>query len=290
MGDDTHPTPSLLRQFHSALVSQKRIGEALYVLDQIGRNRQLFFNTWKAAFEERGLKNRFETREDQTLHIDLARVQRPDLRKLRGAPVSGLNLDDTKLSDISLLKGLPLHTLSLNRVPVKDLSPLVGMPLRSLNLDGVPAADLEPLRRMPLEALRVSAMRIEDLSPLQGMKLEQLNISGCRRLTDLSPLASMPLQSVDLSRTGVSDLTPLAQSPIRELNLEGCVDLTDLRPLMEMSKLESVLIPAHCKDIEFLREHPTLKRLSYKKLTQPVYEFWEEHDAKRGGARPRDVE
>lgn len=284
-GDVVQPTPALLRHLHSALINQKRIGEALYVLDQLGRDEQLFFNTWKAAFEKRGLRNRFETKEDQTIYIDLNKVPAPDLRKLRGAPVSGLNLDDTKLRDISPLKGLPLQTLSLNRAPVKDLTPLVGMPLRSLNLDGVPALNLGPLKRMPLEALRISSMRIDDLTPLAGMKLEQLNLAGCRKIQDISPLKGMPLQSLDLSRTAVSDLTPLTRSPIRELNLEGCVDITDLRPLLEMQELESVLIPSHCKDIDFLRGHPSLKRLSYKKLTQPVYEFWEDFDSKRSVGR-----
>ncbi|MHA3770043.1 protein kinase domain-containing protein [Verrucomicrobiota bacterium sgz303538] len=284
-GDAAQPPPALLRNLHSALVNQKRIGEALYVLDQIGKDQQLFFNTWKAAFEKRGLRNRFETMEDETIRIDLSKAPRgrlPDLRQLRGAPVSGLNLDDTPLTDISPLKGLPLQTLSLNRTLVRDLSPIIGMPLRALNLDGVPAMSLAPLSHLPLESLRISAIRIETLAALRGLKLEQLNLSGCRRLEDLSPLTGMPLQSVDISRTGVSDLSPLVKSPIRELNLEGCVDLTDLHPLMEIKTLESVLIPAQCKDIEFLRNHPSLKRLSYKKLTQPEYEFWEEFDAKRG--------
>ena len=77
------------------------------------------------------------------------------------------------------------------------------------------------------------------------------------------------------------DLAPLIGSPIRELNLEGCTDLTDLEPLAKMEQLEAVIIPAQCKDIEFLRSHLSLRRLSYKKLTQPVYEFWQEFDAKK---------
>jgi hypothetical protein len=50
---------------------------------------------------------------------------------------------------------------------------------------------------------------------------------------------------------------------------------------MDIPTLESVVIPAQCKkDIAFLRDHPNLKRLSYKKLTQPAYEFWDEYDKK----------
>jgi hypothetical protein len=110
-------------------------------------------------------------------------------------------------------------------------------------------------------------------------------MAACRNVKDLTPLEGMPLQSLDLSRTGISDLTPLVHSPIRELNLDGCVDLVDLHPLMDMKSLESVLIPNQCKDVEFLREHPTIKRLSYKKLTQPVYEFWDEYDRKSRATR-----
>jgi hypothetical protein len=110
------------------------------------------------------------------------------------------------------------------------------------------------------------------------MPLENLVLSGCREVKDLTPLGTLPLQQLDLSRSGVSDLRPLVQCPLRELNLEGCTDLIDLTPLAEMQSLEAVIIPRHCKDIDFLREHPTLRRLSYKKMTEKVYEFWHEFD------------
>ena len=47
---------------------------------------------------------------------------------------------------------------------------------------------------------------------------------------------------------------------------------------MEIVTLESVLLPMHCTDIDFLRHHPNLKRLSYKKSTQSTEEFWKEFD------------
>ena len=99
-------------------------------------------------------------------------------------------------------------------------------------------------------------------------------------MRDLGPLTGVPLQTLDLSRTAITDLTPLSGAPLRELNLEGCVDLTDLRPLLTMRQLESAVIPLQCKDIEYLRGHPSLRRLSYKKLTQPVAEFWKDFDAR----------
>jgi hypothetical protein len=36
-----------------------------------------------------------------------------------------------------------------------------------------------------------------------------------------------------------------------------------------------------CKDIAFLRNHPTLKRLSYQKMTEPVDDFWKTYDARQ---------
>jgi serine/threonine protein kinase len=282
IGDDGQVTPAILRELHASLISQKRVGEALAVLDAIGRDKKLFFDTWRTAFEKRGLRQRFETKEDGTLLVDLSKIQMPDLRKLRGAPVSGIDLDDTRTSELSALKGLSLKSLSLNYTPVRDLSPLLGMPLNSLNLESTLVTDLRALSRMPLEILRLQGTRVDDLKPLHGLKLEQLNLAGCHLVTDLAPLAGMPLQKLDLSRTGISDLTPLVQSPLRELILDGCTDLTDLHPLMEIKTLETVLIPAHCHDIEFLRDHPGIKRLSYKKLTEPVYEFWDEFDKRQG--------
>ncbi|MES2571635.1 MAG: hypothetical protein V4710_16470, partial [Verrucomicrobiota bacterium] len=90
--------------------------------------------------------------------------------------------------------------------------------------------------------------------------------------------------TVVFSRTAVSDLSPLVGVPLRELKMEGCVDLTDLYPLLVMKTLEAVILPSHCKEIDFLRGHPSIKRLSYKRITQPAWEFWEEFDARQAEA------
>jgi hypothetical protein len=50
---------------------------------------------------------------------------------------------------------------------------------------------------------------------------------------------------------------------------------------MEMKSLESVVIPANSKDFLFLRDHPSIKRLSFHRLTQPAAEFWKDWDAKQ---------
>lgn len=274
-------TPMILRSFYNGLMQQERFDEALGVLGMIPRDRELFRATWQALFDKRGMRQRIETNDDETLNVDFSRVAQPSIHKLADAPVVSIILDDTKIFDIAPLKAFQLHRLSLNRTGVINLAPLADMPLRYLSIDGTRVNDLSPLAKVPLEILRMTDTRVADLSPLSGKKLDDLVLANCRNIRDITPLAGIPLQRLDLSRTGVRDLSPLAGSTIRELNLQGCTDLTDLHALLEMPNLEAVIIPAQCKDIDFLRDIPSLRRLSYKKMTQPVYEFWQEFENKK---------
>jgi Leucine-rich repeat (LRR) protein len=295
MGPDGKPSPAQLRQLQQAMLEQNRTDEAFAMLQQISSDRETFRRTILDSFAKLGLRDRTEPNDDGTISLDLSRLDlekgfgRPggsgrrrgldSLRALRNRPISMLNLDGTRLVDLTVLQGWSLRNLSINNNPILDFGPLAGMPLRTLSADGSVVRELGPLAGMKLESLRLRNTRVASLKPLAGMPLEQLTLAGCRAVTDLAPLAGAPLQKLDLSRTGISDLAPLKESPIRELNLDGCTDLIDLHPLMEMKQLDAAIIPVQCKDIAFLREHPSLKRLSYKKLTQPVYEFWQEFDA-----------
>ncbi len=274
-------TPAILREFYGGLMKQERFDEALGVLTMIPRDRELFRATWQALFEKRGMRQRIETNDDETLNVDFSRVVQPNIHKLAGAPVVAINLDDTKIFDIGPLKGFALRRLSVNRTGVINLEPLAEMPLRFLSIESTRVNDLTPLAKVPLESLRMGDTRVADLSPLAGKKLDDLVLANCKNIRDISPLHGIPLQKLDLSRTGIRDLSPLAGSTIRELNLQGCTDLTDLSPLADMPQLEAVIIPTQCKDIDFLRELPNLRRLSYRKMTQPVYEFWQELDDKK---------
>ncbi len=286
VGSDEQIKPALLTELYAALRAQGRKGAAASVEAALGPDKQRFVKLWRDAFDRRGLRQqRFETTADGTLRVDFSKVPLPDLSKLRGLSVTDLVLDDTRLTDLSALKGLQLQSLSLGHSVIQDLRPLAGMPLQSLNLDSTPVIDLTPLHGLPLEILRLSSTRVRSLEPLRGSKIEQLYLGGCRGVKDLASLRGLPLQTLTLNGTGISDLNPLTQSPLRELNLEGCAALTDLRPLLAITTLESLVIPAQSKDIEFLRQHPGLKRLSYKKLTQPVEEFWTEYDAARAAEK-----
>jgi serine/threonine protein kinase len=304
---DGKPAPSHLRELQQAMLEQNRVDESFAMLRQLTADREFFRRSMLDAFARIGLRDRVEVNDDATINVDLsgmdlgrvdARPGRPPgdrqpgdrppgmrrpsfagLRELRNRPVSGLNLDGTRTLDLTLLKGWNLEKLSINNNPISDFAPLAGMPLRILNADGTAVRDLSPLAKLPLESLRLRNSNINDLQSLTGLPLENLVISGCHNVNDLTPLANAPLQQLDVSRTAIHDLGPLLKSPIRELNLEGCADLYDLTPLAEMDHLEAVIIPRQCKDIEFLRNHPTLRRISYKKLTEPAPEFWNAFDA-----------
>ena len=282
VGSEDQIKPSILAELYASLLRQGRRSSAQSIESQVGVDRQRMVRLWRDAFNKRGMRSqRFDTNADNTINVDFSKAPQPELAKLRDLPVTGLNLDDTKIADLRELEGIPLETLSLNRTSVQDLGPLSGLPLRTLNAEGTPVFNLTPLTGLPLEALRLSNSRVNDLRPLAGSQIEQLSLSGCRGIRDLGPLRGVPLQMLNLSRTDVSDLTPLTQSALRELNLEGCRRLHNLRPLMEILTLESVLLPAQCEDIAFLRDHPSIKRISYKRMTQSAADFWKEFDARK---------
>ncbi len=281
IGADEQVKPAIIAELYNAIIAQGRRTAAESIESQFGVDKQRLFKLWRETLDKRGLRQqRFESNPDNTINVDFSKVTQPDLKKLRDVPVSGLVLEDTKIADINGLRGLQLQSLSLGHTVVRDLTPLIGMPLRTLNLEGSAVTDLAPLHNLPLEVLRLNNTHVASLAPLQGTKIEQLYLASCRAIKDLTPLRGLPLQTLNLNRTLVTDLTPLTQSPLRELNLEGCSSLVDLHPLMEIATLESVVIPMQCKDIDFLRKHPGIKRLSYSKMTQPAEDFWKEIDAK----------
>jgi len=286
IGPDEQIKPAIVAELYSALISQGRRSAAENIENQRGLDKQRLARIYRDTFDRRGLqRQRFETNPDNTISVDFSKVVRPELEKLRDIPVSGLNLDDTKIADISALKGLQLQSLSLGHTMIRDLTPLMGMPLRSLNLEGSAVTEIGPLSLLPLEMLRLSNTRVSSLASLEGTRIEQLYLSNCRGVKDLKPLRGLPLQTLAINRTGVADLTPLVESPLRELNLEGCSALTDLHPLMDIATLESVIIPQQCKDLDFLRTHPGIKRLSYKKMTESAEDFWKTFD--EAGSKPK---
>jgi len=199
-------------------------------------------------------------------------------------------LRDAGISDISALKGLRLRKLDLQRNPVADITPLKDMPLKALHMVSCPVENLSALAGMPLEVAAFGGAKVSDISALAGMPLRNLDLGHCRQLRDVELLKGMPLKVLCLHGTRVSDISPLRGLPLRSLDLWRCSELHDLRPLAECRDLEVLTIPEHCKDIEFLRDLPKLRKLANHTmspgLTQTAMEFWFKWDAQKKKVAP----
>jgi Leucine-rich repeat (LRR) protein len=168
--------------------------------------------------------------------------------------------------------------MNLWQTQVKDLKALRMMPLRQLSLAYTEVSDLNPLRGRPLQSLTVAYSPVENLAPLTGAPLVHLHLSGTRA-HDLAPLQKMPLQTLHLDSTPVRDLSALAGLPLKELRLDGCTELRDLTPLAKCTDLEVLTLPRDHGEIDFLRNLPKLKKLSYRYDTdpsklEPASQFW----------------
>jgi hypothetical protein len=187
---------------------------------------------------------------------------------------------------ITALQKLPDGTwdVNLNRSGISDLAILKGAPISKLWLSYTPVSDLTPLRGMPLTRLTLVKTKVTDLNPLRNMRLEELILNDTR-VTDLGPLQGMPLRMLHLSQTKVADLTAIRGMPLTSVRLFDCPGLTDLSPLAGATQLRFLTLPASAKNIEFLRQLPKLKRLSFREKNlspaQTTAEFWQEYDAAR---------
>ena len=231
--------------------------DARYTLKRIEIEKT---NSWKTAHE--GMKK-----------LGLSgRIQRDQYGYLK------INLAGTKAEDLSVFSRLPVYSLNLWKTPVRNLDALKQMPLRQLSLAYAPVDDLQPLRGRPLQSLTVAYAPVEDLSPLEGAPLVHLHLSGTKT-HDLSPLKKMPLKSLHLDQTPITDLKPIAGLPIRELRLDGCEKLKDLTPLSQCTELEVLILPRNHGNINFLRNLPKLKHLTYRyepntEKLEPASHFW----------------
>ena len=222
--------------------NHQRLGpDARHTAALMEREKLAVWQRGTAAMKQIGLSGRLQRDAFGNLKINLSGTQTRDLKPFTGLPVSSLNLWRTRVDDLRPVVGMPLHELYLAYTAVKDLTPLAGCPLQSLTIAFAPVSDLKPLTGMPLLYLYLSGTQTESLGPLK----------------------EMPLRALHLDRTPVADLKPLAGLPIKELRLDGCVKLRDLSPLSQCTNLEVLVLPREHGDIEFLRNLPKLKRLSY---------------------------
>ena len=231
--------------------------DARYTLARIESEKTNVWNAAQSAIRKMGLSGRVQRDQHGYLKINLANTKTKNLSDFAHLPVYSLNLWQTQVKDLQSLKKMPLRQLSLAYTSVSDLSHLKGKPLQSLTIAYAP---------------------VESLTPLQGAPLMHLHLSSTK-VHDLSPLTKMPLKTLHLDRTPITDLKPIASLPIRELRLDDCEQLHDLSPLAQCTELEILTLPRKHGNINFLRNLPKLKKLSYRYDADPakietVSQFW----------------
>lgn len=152
----------------------------------------------------------------------------------------------------------------------------------SADFNGLPPSTFVPLINaniVRISALNLNGTKLTDISFLSQMKeLRTLKLINSRGVRDLTPLAGLLLKSLSLTETNVSDLTPLATLPLEELRLDRCARVNDLRPLTSLTKLRSLLIPAHlsAEKLAPLRGMSSLELIGIKDPPMPAAQFWKE--------------
>ena len=152
----------------------------------------------------------------------------------------------------------------------------------SADFNGLPPSTFVPLITagvVRISAINLNGTKLTDLVFLSQMKeLRTLKLIDSRGIRDLAPLVGLPLESLTLTGTNVGDLTPLASLPLKELRLDRCARVTDLRPLTSLTKLRSLLIPAHlsAEKLAPLRGMSSLELIGFKDPPMSAAQFWKE--------------
>ncbi|MCW1916955.1 protein kinase [Luteolibacter sp. GHJ8] len=189
-----------------------------------------------------------------------------------------VSLRGTATVDLGFLKGAKISKLDLFNTAVMDLKPLAGMPLQSLDIRLSKVADLGPLRGMPLKELLLWRNAVTDFTPISTLaELEVLDLTETP-LSDLTVIKVRRLKMLRLGSTKITDLSPLAGMFLEKLHCDA-VEVTSIRPLLKCEGLRWLIPPVAATDIEVLRGHPTLERISYfwnaeSEPTMTAEEFW----------------
>jgi serine/threonine protein kinase len=151
-----------------------------------------------------------------------------------------------------------------------------------LNFDDQPMTDITFLHGLPLSRVSLMHTTVSDLSPLRGMSLRWLRLAGTK-VTDLTPLQGMPIESLQISGTPAADLSALRGMPLKTLNMTDCKAITNLEPISKITTFQSIILPPHATNFEFLRGLTNLQRISfrYDRATGPAdsaEEFWKIQD------------
>lgn len=198
-----------------------------------------------------------------------------------------VKLHDHAVTDLGFLSGARITRLDLFGTSVSDLRPISGLPLEAIDLRCTKVTDLTPLRGLALKELMLWQNPIEDFSPLSSMpQLEILDLTETP-FSDLRLLKTSHLKLLRLGHTRVTDLSPLAGMTLEKLHCDA-VDVASVEPLLECKGLRWLIVPSQPRpaDLEKLKDHPTLERLSFG-WTNESYpdlsaaEFWKARDEEK---------
>lgn len=209
--------------------------------------------------------------------------------RLRGLPLTSLDLESAHFKSIEGLFAWPLTSLNLatSNLSDLDLKFLGGLPLTDLNISRLKGsksfsgAGLEYLRDMPISSLNLRKnenLLGSSLAFLKGLPITSLKIGGCNKCFDrysLAHLVGLPLRGLDLSLyrwsdrpLGVKGLELLRGMSLTDLDLSNCYDFhnSDLEHLKGMSELASLNLEGcfHISDVSILSALPlTSLRLDF---------------------------
>jgi serine/threonine protein kinase/Leucine-rich repeat (LRR) protein len=230
-----------------------------------------------------------------------------------------LKLPPTRTGIEALRQHPKLSTLILDgagandvKIPVADfwLDWNIERPLRKIGafkagvvtkeLDGTYAINLNraSIDRLPsfsstagISKLSFEHTAVHDLAPLSGLNLKFLDCDSTK-ISDLTLLKGQPLQSLSINSTRVTDLSALRGMPLREFFARD-TKIVDVSPLASIASLEWVMLPPFAQNVEVLRPHQRIKRLSFdqddiaSRLELTAAEFWQAWD--RGSRMPIEL-
>lgn len=260
-----------------------KLGESKKAMDAILQAKLI---GWRKipGWDKEPEDSRVHWEQDGTLFINFRGTQIDDLATLHGLPISRLWLNETLVSNLLPLLGMRLTEISLRGVKnLRDLSPLKGMPLERFHAEYLPEpTDLTPLSGMKLKEFLISQGHFTNLSVIRGMPLSHVEIADT--ITSLDDLADAPI--TELSRIGcheLRDISAVRKMPLKLVNLNDATKLRDFTPLLDCQNLENITVPDGRKEIEVLRQHPSLKIIKdSQRSNEPVIlatDFWADYDA-----------
>jgi len=192
---------------------------------------------------------------------------------------------DFKKHDERFINSNGLFDLNFSDSQVKSLKELDGFPIESLNIEATQVSDISPLFGAPIRNLDISLTRITDLTPLEKSPVHNLNIDWTN-INDIRPIKALPIENLSLVHTPIKNLDSLPKNRLISLNLAGCDEIKDVSPLLQLDKLKHLVLPPKALNINILRDHATIKRISFTATKQgnewipdhTTKEFWKMYD------------